>query len=89
MKTSDFSYVLDRQLIAQHPTKKREDCRLMILDRDNGNMTHDHFSHLLDYLEPGDALIMNDTKVIPARLYGHREGKDEQIEVLLLSLIHI
>lgn len=87
MKTSDFSYVLDRQLIAQHPTKKREDCRLMILDRDNGNMTHDHFSHLLDYLEPGDALIMNDTKVIPARLYGHREGKDEQIEVLLLRRV--
>lgn len=84
MKTSDFRYTLDRKLIAQHPTKKREDCRLMVLDRDTGKMTHDHFSSLLAYLEPGDALIMNDTKVIPARLFGHREGKEERVEVLLL-----
>lgn len=84
MKTSDFHYTLDRKLIAQHPTKKREDCRLMVLDRNTGEMTHDHFSFLLDYLEPGDALIMNDTKVIPARLFGHRKGKEERVEVLLL-----
>lgn len=84
MKTSDFRYTLDRKLIAQHPTKKREDCRLMVLDRNTGEMTHDHFSFLLDYLESGDALIMNDTKVIPARLFGHREGKEERVEVLLL-----
>ena len=84
MKTSDFRYTLDRKLIAQHPTKKREDCRLMVLDRDTGKLTHDHFSSLLAYLEPRDALIMNDTKVIPARLFGHREGKEERVEVLLL-----
>ena len=84
MKTSDFRYTLDRKLIAQHPTKKREDCRLMVLDRDTGKLTHDHFSSLLAYLEPRDALIMNDTKVIPARLFGHREGKEEGVEVLLV-----
>lgn len=84
MKTSDFYYELDPALIAQHPTSRREDCRLLVLDSENGNMTHDHFSSLRDYLVPGDTLIINDTKVIPARLFGAREGKEERIEVLLL-----
>lgn len=84
MKTSDFDYELDPQLIAQHPTDRREACRLLIMDRETGEMTHDHFYHIGDYLNPGDLLIINDTKVIPARLFGHRPGKEESIEVLLL-----
>lgn len=84
MKTSDFDYSLDETLIAQHPADKRENCRLMVMDKTSGKVSHDYFYHLLNYLEKGDALIMNDTKVIPARLYGHRPGKDESIEVLLL-----
>ncbi|MDD7592938.1 MAG: tRNA preQ1(34) S-adenosylmethionine ribosyltransferase-isomerase QueA [Peptoniphilaceae bacterium] len=87
MKTSDFNYTLDPSLIAQHPTPNREDCRLLVLDKDTGEMTHDQFYHLKDYLKPGDLLIVNDTRVIPARLYGHREGREERIETLLLKRI--
>lgn len=85
MKTSDFDYELDPALIAQHPTDRRESCRLLVMDRASGTLRHDHFFHLKDYLEPGDTLVMNDTKVIPARLFGHRPGKEESIEVLLLQ----
>ena len=84
MKTSDFDYPLDEDLIAQHPADKRENCRLMVMDKKSGRISHDYFYNLLNYLDKGDTLIMNDTKVIPARLYGHRPGKDESIEVLLL-----
>ena len=84
MKTSDFDYYLDPELIAQHPTDKRENCRLMIMDKESGVLRHDHFFNLKKYLSPGDCLIMNDSKVIPARLFGHRPGKEESIEVLLL-----
>ncbi len=87
MKTSDFYYELDHALIAQHPTARREDCRLLVLDRDTGAITHDHFDGVLDYLDSGDCLIMNDSKVIPARLHGHRPGKEEEIEVLLLRRV--
>lgn len=84
MKTSDFDYYLDPELIAQHPTDKRENCRLMVMDKKSGKLRHDHFFNLKNYLEPGDCLIMNDSKVIPARLFGNRPGKEESIEVLLL-----
>lgn len=85
MKTSDFNYTLDPALIAQHPTPHREECRLLVLDKDTGEMTHDHFYHLNDYLNPGDCLIVNDTRVIPARLFGHRPDREERIETLLLK----
>lgn len=85
MKKSDFYFDLDQELIAQHPTKSREDCRLLVLDRFNGQISHDHFYNLLDYLEEGDCLALNDSKVIPARLFGHRQDKEEKIEVLLLQ----
>ena len=85
MKTSDFDFDLDESLIAQHPTKERSDCRLMVMDRNTGNLEHDYFYQLRHYLRPGDLLVMNDTRVIPARLFGHRPDKEESIEVLLLK----
>lgn len=84
MKTSEFDYQLDPELIAQHPTDRREDCRLMVMNRSTGDLQHGHFYDLPHFLEPGDTLVLNDTKVIPARLFGHRVGKDEKVEVLLL-----
>lgn len=85
MKTSDFDFELDPELIAQHPETKRENCRLMVMDKNTGELAHTHFYNLREFLEPGDTLIMNNTKVIPARLFGNRPGKEESIEVLLLS----
>ena len=84
MKTSEFDYQLDPALIAQHPTDCREDCRLMVMNRQTGELSHKHFYDLPGFLEAGDTLVLNDTKVIPARLYGHRPGKEEKVEVLLL-----
>lgn len=87
MKTSDFDYELDPSFIAQFPEQKRENAKLMIVDRDNGNITHKHFYDIIDYLNEGDCLVLNDTKVIPARLYGHRPDREELIETLLLKNI--
>ena len=85
LKTSDFYYDLPQELIAQHPTEQRDASRLMVLDRKTGAITHRHFSDITDYLRPGDVLVINDSKVIPARLYGHVEGRPEAaIELLLL-----
>lgn len=84
MKTSEFDYQLDPTLIAQHPTDRREDCRLMVMDRSTGALDHGHFYDLPKFLKPGDTLVLNDTRVIPARLFGHRPGKEEKVEVLLL-----
>ena len=82
--TSDFFYHLPEELIAQHPAKKRDHSRLMVLDRDSGTITHKHFYDILDYINPGDVLVVNDSKVIPARIYGHVEGRDEALCELLL-----
>ena len=85
LKTSDFYYDLPEELIAQHPVQKRDTSRLMVLDRATGSISHRHFYDVLDYLNPGDVLVVNDSKVIPARLYGHVEGREEAgIELLLL-----
>ncbi len=85
LKTSDFYYDLPETLIAQHPCEKRDSSRLMVLDRENNTVTHRHFYDILDYLEEGDVLVINDSKVIPARLYGHAEGREEaSLELLLL-----
>ena len=83
--TSDFYYDLPEELIAQHPCTVRDRSRLMVLDRKNGTLEHKQFFNILDYLHPDDVLVINDSKVIPARLYGHAEGRPEaSIELLLL-----
>ena len=83
--TSDFFYELPPERIAQHPMEKRDHSRLMVLDRKAESIEHRHFYDILDYLRPGDVLVVNDSKVIPARLYGHVEGREEAaIELLLL-----
>ena len=84
LKTSDFYYDLPEELIAQHPCSVRDESRLMVLDRENGTVTHKHFFDIIDYLEPDDVLVINDSKVIPARLYGHAEGRPEALLELLL-----
>ncbi|MBQ8276049.1 MAG: tRNA preQ1(34) S-adenosylmethionine ribosyltransferase-isomerase QueA, partial [Clostridia bacterium] len=85
MRTADFAYDLPPELIAQHPAPRRDESRLMVIDRGEGTVTHRHFYDILDYLQPGDTLVVNDSKVIPARLYGHAEGRPEAaIELLLL-----
>lgn len=85
MKTSDFYYDLPEELIAQEPLAKRDNSRLMELDKVTGEISHRHFYDIVDMLEPGDALILNDTRVIPARLYGVKEETGGAIEFLLLN----
>ena len=83
MKTSDFWYDLPEKLIAQTPLEKRDTSRMMVLGRGTGEITHRHFYDVLDYLQPGDCLVMNDSRVLPARLLGHRPTGGA-VEVLLL-----
>ena len=83
MKTSDFWYDLPEELIAQTPLLQRDTSRLLVLDRDSGQVTHKHFYDIIDYLQPGDCLVMNDSRVLPARLLGHRPTGGA-VEVLLL-----
>ena len=85
MKTSDFYYDLPKELIAQDPLEDRSASRLMHLNKETGEYEHGHFRDILKYLEPGDCLVINDTKVIPARLYGSKVGTDAAIEILLLK----
>ena len=85
LKTSDFFYDLPEALIAQHPSEKRDHSRLMVLHRNDKTIEHKHFYDILDYLREGDVLVINDSKVIPARLYGHVEGREDAgLELLLL-----
>lgn len=83
MKTHDFYYDLPQELIAQTPLERRDASRLMVLDRQSGAIRHDHFYNIIDYLNPGDCLVMNDSRVLPARLLGHRPTGGV-VEVLLL-----
>ncbi len=83
MNVSDFDYYLPEELIAQYPSEKRDACRLLVIHRDSGKLDHRHFYDVLDYLEPGDCLVMNDSRVIPARLYGVKEKTGAAIEFLL------
>ncbi len=85
MKTSDFFYDLPNELIAQTPLADRTNSKLMILNRDKKTISHTIFSSVIDYLNPGDALVLNNTRVIPARLFGSRLGKEESIETLLFK----
>lgn len=85
MKTSDFYYDLPEELIAQDPLPDRSSSRLMHLDKQTGEIVHTNFRHVLNYLNPGDCLVINDTRVIPARLYGSKVGTNAGIEILLLK----
>ena len=85
MKLTDFSYELPKELIAQHPAEPRDHARLMLYDKKTGAVEHKHFYDLVDELQAGDVLVFNDTKVIPARLYGKRVPTGGKVEVLLLT----
>ena len=85
MKTEDFDYELPSELIAQTPLEKRDSSRLLILDKETGNIEHKHFNNIIDYLNPGDVLVLNDTKVIPARIIGTKTDTNAVIELLMLK----
>lgn len=87
MKTDDFDFYLPEELIAQHPILKRDSSRMMVMDRKTGELEHKNFFDIIDYLEEGDTLVLNDTKVIPARLFGVKEETSAHIEILLLKNI--
>ena len=85
MKTSDFYFDLPQELIAQDPLEDRSSSRLLVLDKKNGDIEHHIFRDIVDFLNPGDCLVVNNTKVIPARLFGVKEGTQAKIELLLLK----
>jgi len=85
MDISEFDYELPQELIAQTPLEKRDSSRLLVMDKKTGELVHEHFNNIIDYLVPGDVLVLNDTKVIPARLIGVKEETGAVIEILLLK----
>ena len=85
LKTSDFHYQLPPELIAQHPLARRDASRLMVLDRDMDRLVHRQFTDIVDYLHAGDVLVANDSRVLPARLYGRKQGTGGRVELLLLE----
>ena len=87
MRIEEFDYELPEELIAQTPASKRDSCRLMVLDRAKGTVEHRHFYDIFDYVNPGDCLVLNDSRVIPARMHGIKEGTGARIELLLIKRI--
>ena len=87
MKTEDFNYNLPEELIAQTPLKNRDESKLLVLDKKTGSIEHKHFYDIIEYLNEGDALVLNDTKVLPARLFGIKEETKAHIEILMLKEI--
>ena len=85
MKLADFDYELPVELIAQTPAEKRDECRMMVLDRETGSIEHRHFYNVKKYLKAGDCLVLNDSRVIPARIYGVKSGTGAKIEMLLIK----
>ena len=85
LRTKDFYYDLPKELIAQTPAEPRDSSRLLVLNRETGEITHRHFYDIADYLNPGDCLVLNDSRVLPARLYGTKEDTGARIEFLLLT----
>ena len=79
MKLSQFKFRLPDDLIAQHPSEVRDECRLMVVDRRTGEVSHHIFKELIDYFDEGDVIVFNDTKVFPARLYGNNEKTNARI----------
>ena len=86
MRLSDFDFELPEELIAQHPTEKRDNSRLLILHKNTGEIEHRHFYDIIDYLKPGDVLVRNNSKVIPARLFGTKKDMGAKVEVLILKM---
>ena len=87
MKTSDFYYDLPEELIAQTPVEPRDSSRLLVLDRETGEMSHEHFYNILEHFREGDCLILNDSRVLPARIFGLKNGTGARVEFLLLRCI--
>lgn len=87
MTVDEFDYYLPEELIAQTPLEPRDHSRLLVLDKESGSVEHRHFFDILDYLNPGDLLVLNDSKVIPARIFGARAGTGGVVEVLLLKAL--
>ena len=88
MNTSDFYYDLPEELIAQTPLEPRDSSRLLVLDRKNGSLEHKHFYDIIDYLEEGDLLVVNDSRVLPARIYGIKDETGAKVEFLLLNQVN-
>lgn len=84
MKLSQFKLEVPEKLIAQRPTENRDESRLMVVHKDSGKIEHKHFHQLIDYFEDGDMMVLNNTKVFPARMYGNKEKTGAVIEVFLL-----
>lgn len=87
MDVKDFYFYLPEELIAQHPLEKRDTSRLMVLDKESGEITHRTFHDIIEYLNKGDTLVLNNTRVMPARLIGEKEKTGGKIEFLLLKRI--
>ena len=87
MNVEEFDYHLPESLIAQTPLKNRDQSRLLVLGRETGNIEHKHFTDVIDYLEPGDTLVLNDTRVMPARLFGLKEETGAKVEMLMLTRV--
>ncbi len=87
MKTSDFFYDLPKELIAQTPAEPRDSSRLLVLNKENGEITHKHFYNIIDYLDEGDLIVANDSRVLPARIYGIKDETGARVEFLLLKQI--
>lgn len=85
MLISDFDYELPEELIAQYPSQKRDEARLLVVDRESGSIYHERFYDIIDYLQPGDCLVMNDSKVLPARIFGVKKDTGAKAEVLLIK----
>lgn len=85
MKTEDFDFYLPEKLIAQTPLDKRDSSKLLVLDKETGEIEHKHFKDIIDYLNSGDVLVLNDTKVLPARIYGTKEDTGAYVELLMLK----
>ena len=87
MKITDFDYNLPEELIAQKPADKRDSSRLLVVHRDSGKIEHKHFYYIINYLNPGDLMVLNNSKVLPARLFGEKEGTGAKVEFLLIKRI--
>ena len=83
-RLSEFELEIPEKLIAQHPSKKRDECKLMVLHKDTGDIEHKVFKNIIDYFNKGDVLVINNTKVLPARLYATKDKSDAKVEVFLL-----
>ena len=85
MLVSDFDFELPKELIAQYPTKERDAARMLVMERATGKRHFTDFRHFAEYLQPGDCLVLNDTRVIPARLWGHRPQTGGKVQVFMLE----